>query len=157
MVCSFFNKAWNGAVILETDTTCQYQFVGPLAYFTNFGQEPLSIPPGQDSVPLRLLLPSWDCNQWRWDTLDATHRNHCPQAVLMRGDTHAYPENVLEVLLSHSLLNLDTRASPHASTHPIETRKLSPSLCLMRVYPKKTGEREGQARLVCWVALCRGS
>jgi hypothetical protein len=27
----------------------------------------LSIPSERDYVPLRLLLFSWDCNQWRWD------------------------------------------------------------------------------------------
>ena len=27
----------------------------------------LSIPSGQDYLPLRLLLSSWDCNQRRWD------------------------------------------------------------------------------------------
>jgi hypothetical protein len=46
--------------------------------------------------------------------LDATDRNHRPQPVCMRGKTHASPENALEVLLSHALLDLDTRASHHA-------------------------------------------
>ena len=29
------HKAWNGAVILEIGSTCQYQFVGPLAHLYN--------------------------------------------------------------------------------------------------------------------------
>jgi len=44
----------------------------------------------------------------------------------------------LEGLLSRTPLDLVTRASHAARTHPIETRKLSRPPCLMRVYLTKT-------------------
>ena len=75
----------------------------------------------------------------------------------MRGEAQASLENALEMLLSRTSLDLGPRVSYHTSNHPIETQKLSLLLCSMRVDPKKTGEREGQARLVCWVARFRGS
>jgi hypothetical protein len=73
----------------------------------------------------------------------------------MRGEAHASLENALEVLLSRTSLDLGLRVSHHTSKHPIETQKLSPLLCPMRVDLTKTGKREGQARLVCWVVLFR--
>ena len=75
----------------------------------------------------------------------------------MREEAHASLENALEVFLSRTSLDLGSRVSHHTSNYPIETPQLSHPPCPMRVYLKKTGEREVQARLVCWVALfsCR--
>src|SRR5215468_1120269 len=66
-------------------------------------------------------------------TLNATHRNHRLRPVLMRGEAYASLENALKVLLSRTSLDLGPRVSHHTSKHPIETQKLSPLLCSMRV------------------------
>jgi hypothetical protein len=63
----------------------------------------------------------------------------------MRGNMHAYPGSALEALLSHALLDLDTRSSHHASNYPIETPQLSLFPCVSRVDLTKTGGREGTA------------
>src|SRR5215470_17795361 len=91
---------------------------------------------------LRLLLSSWDCNQRRWDTLHATHRNHRLRPVFMRGEAYASLKNALVVRLSRTSLDLGPRVSHHTSKHLIETQKLSLLLCSMRVYPTKTAGRE---------------
>ena len=117
----------------------------------------LSIPSGRDSVQLRLQLSSWDCNQRRWDHIKCDSPNHRLRPVFMRGEAYASLENALEVLLSRTSLDLGPSVSHYTSKHPIETPQLSLPPCSMRVDLTKTGEREGQARLVCWVVLfsCR--
>ena len=79
-------------------------------------------------------------------TLHATHQNHPFRPVFMRGEAYASLKNALEVLLSRTSLDLGSRVSQHTSKHPIETQKLSPLLCSMRVNPTKTGgARAGRA------------
>jgi hypothetical protein len=78
-----------------------------------------------------------------------------PRPVLLGVDTSAPLESALAVLLSRTPLDLVASASHHTKNHPIETPQLSLPPCPMRVDPTKTGEREGQASLVCWVVLFR--
>src|SRR5215470_6949331 len=85
-------------------------------------------------------------------TLHATHRNHRLRPVFMRGEAYASLKNALEVLLSRTSLDLGPRVSHHTSKHLIETQKLSPLLCFMRVYPTKTAGRESG-----WAGHQRGS
>ena len=56
----------------------------------------------------------------------------------MRGEAHASLENALEVLLSHSSLDLGTCVSHHTSNYPIETGQLSHLHWLMWVDLPKT-------------------
>jgi hypothetical protein len=93
----------------------------------------LSIPSGRDYLQLRLLLSSWDCNQRRWDHITCDSPNHRLRPVFMRGEAYASLKNALEVLLSRTSLDLGPRVSHRTSKHPIETQKLSPLLCPMRV------------------------
>ena len=58
----------------------------------------------------------------------------------MRGESYASLKNALEVLLSRTSLDLRPRVSHHTSKHPIETLKLSPLLCSMRVHLTETGD-----------------
>ena len=57
---------------------------------------------------------------------------------LCEGEAHASLENALEVLLSHTSLDLEPRVSPHTSNYPIETGQLSLLHWLMWVYLPKT-------------------
>jgi hypothetical protein len=115
----------------------------------------LSIPPGQDSVQLRLQSMVRDCNQRRWDDIicdsSASLPSACPEA---RRYACVSGKCLGDAPVSESL-DLDMRVSQYASIYPIGTPKLSRPRCVIRVDPKKTEEREGQARLVCWVALFR--
>ena len=61
----------------------------------------------------------------------------------MRREAYASLQNALEVLLSRTSLDLGPSVSHHTLKHPIETQKLSPLLCSMRVDPTKTVRREG--------------
>ena len=85
-------------------------------------------------------------------TLHATHQNHPFRPVFMRGEAYASLKNALEVLLSRTSLDLGSRVSQHTSKHPIETQKLSPLLCSMRVNLTKTARRERQ-----WAGPQRGT
>jgi hypothetical protein len=62
----------------------------------------------------------------------------------------------MEVLLSRTSLDLGPSVSYQTSKHPIETQKLSPLLCSMRVYLTKTGVqgvgRDGPSLYICTVA-----
>ena len=71
----------------------------------------------------------------------------------MRGEAQASRKNALAVLLSRTPLDLVAGASHRTKNHPIETPQLSLPPCPMRVDLTKTGEREEQVRLVCWVVL----
>jgi hypothetical protein len=114
----------------------------------------LSIPSGRDYLPLRLLLSSWDCNQRRWDHIKCDSPNHRLRPIFMRGEAYASLENALEVLLSRTSLDLGPRVSHHTSNHPIETQKLSPLLCPMRVYLTKTGDVRSRTG---WLPFCARS
>jgi hypothetical protein len=112
----------------------------------------LSSTSGQDYLPLSLLLSSWDCNQRRWDHIKCDSpeppSSACPYA---RGSIYISQER-LEVLLSRTSLDLGPSVSHHTSKHPIETQKLSPLLCSMRVYLTKTARRESR-----WAGHQRGA
>ena len=112
----------------------------------------LSIPSGRDYLQLRLLLSSWDCNRRRWDHIKCDSPNHRLRPVLMRGEAYASLKNALEVLLSRTSLDLGPRVSHHTSKHPIETQKLSPLLCSMRVDLTKTGAARRRTEVVCRAA-----
>ena len=56
----------------------------------------------------------------------------------------------LEALLSHALLDLDTRSSHHASNYPIETPQLAHFPCVSRVDLTKTGDARSRTR---WSAV----
>ena len=113
----------------------------------------LSMSPGLDYLHLRLQSMARDCNERLLEPHYLQLNNIAVLSLLIGGETHAYPESALQVLLSHITPDLDTRASHHAGNHPIETPELSHPPCALRVYPKKTEECEGQARPVCRMVL----
>jgi hypothetical protein len=105
----------------------------------------LSIPSGRDYVPLRLLLSIWDCNRRRWDHITCDSPEAPSSACLYaKGSICISRERLGGAPVSY-IFRPGTRVSHNPSKHPIETQKLSPLLCFMRVDLTKTGGREEPA------------
>ena len=94
---------------------------------------PLAIPSGRDYLPLRLLFSSWDCNRRRWDHIKCDSPEPPSSACLGARGSICLSQERLGGAPARTSLDLAPRVSHHISKHLIETQKLSPLLCFMRV------------------------